>query len=120
MLSRFYKDAFGFGFENESENYVELFTNSSIRFAICSRSVLADTTGDVSYNEGKRGQSFELAFEVKSKEELKVIYNEVLTKGATPVKPPSPMPWGQTTAFFLIQTEIYMNYFVTNEGKVYE
>lgn len=99
-LSHFYKEALGFEAENERENYAELFTNSSIRFAICSRSVLADTTRDVSYNEEKRGHSFELAFAVKSKEELDVVYHEILTKGATPVKDPSQMPWGQTTAFF--------------------
>ena len=99
-LSRFYKEALGFEFENESENYVELFTNSSIRFAICSRSVLADTTADISYHEEKRGQSFELAFALNSREELEMVYKEILNEGATPVKPPSQTAWRQTTAFY--------------------
>jgi uncharacterized glyoxalase superfamily protein PhnB len=61
---------------------------------------MADTTGDGSYHEEKRGQSFELAFAVKSIDELEEAYNKILTMGATPVKPPTRMPWGQTAAFF--------------------
>jgi lactoylglutathione lyase len=99
-LSLFYKDVLGFALENESENYVELNTNSSIRFAICSRSVLANSTGDVSYKEEKRGQSFELAFPVKTRDELEMTYQEITDKGAMPVKPPTETPWGQITAFF--------------------
>ena len=53
-----------------------------------------------SYNEGAKGQRFELAFPLSSAEEVGKVYDEIVGKGATPIKAPELMPWGRTTAFF--------------------
>lgn len=73
--------------------------------ALDSQSVLAkfcliSQGGHSSYHEATKGQSFELAFPCETPEDVKKSYIEIVEKGATPIKKPSLMPWGQTTAFF--------------------
>jgi lactoylglutathione lyase len=93
-------DVLGFNTKSKSDNYVE-FENEGVRFAICSRQIMADITGGHdSFKEEKRGQSFELAFPCGSPEEVKKTYDDLIAKGAAAVKEPATMPWGQTTAFF--------------------
>jgi lactoylglutathione lyase len=100
LMTRFYRDVLGFKTASESDNYVE-FENIGVRFSICSKQIMADiTSGHNSYREEHKGQSFELAFPCDSSEEVKKTYIDIITKGATAVKEPSIMPWGQTTAFF--------------------
>lgn len=98
-MTRFYRDILGFQVESESENYVE-FKNEGVRFSICTRQIMADITGHPSYKEVVKGKSFELAFPCESPEDVVKTYNELIGKGATPIKEPAEMPWGQTTAFF--------------------
>jgi len=99
-MTEFYTDVLGFKIKSESPNYVD-FENDGARFAICSRQIMADITGGhSSFNEVTKGQSFELAFPCASPEEVIRTYDELIAKGATAVKEPTIMPWGQTTAFF--------------------
>ena len=56
--------------------------------AICEREVMNRVTNHQSYQEKKKGQSFELAFPVGTPEDVERIYNEIVAKGATSIKPP--------------------------------
>ncbi|WP_062105389.1 VOC family protein [Bacillus niameyensis] len=99
-MANFYEKVLGFQVEDNSENYVAL-KNDGVRFSICSRQIMLDVTGGhASYKEEKQGQAFELAFPCNTPEEVMQSYKEIIEKGATPVKEPTQMPWGQTTAFF--------------------
>jgi lactoylglutathione lyase len=99
-MTKFYSDVIGFKTKSESENYVE-FENEGVRFAICSRQIMADITGGHnSFKEDTKGQSFELAFPCESPEDVKKTYDELIAKGAVAIIEPTTMPWGQTTAFF--------------------
>lgn len=79
--------------------YVE-FKSDGVRFAVCSRAIMESATGDASYRELRKGQSFELAFNVENSEALDELFAELVAKGARPVQEPATMPWGQRTAFF--------------------
>ncbi|OAB41711.1 VOC family protein [Paenibacillus glacialis] len=99
-LTRFYRDTLGFHTIVDTEEYVE-FENSGVRFSICSKSLMAiNTDGQYSFKEEHRGQAFELCFPCDSPEDVIQTYSDIITKGATPIKEPTVMPWGQTTAFF--------------------
>jgi lactoylglutathione lyase len=90
----------GFNIESQMGDYVE-FQNDGVRFSICSRSIMSSVTDNhLSFKEPRSGQSFELAFPLDSHEEVDKVYDEIILNGATPIKAPSDMPWGQRTAFF--------------------
>ncbi len=99
-LTRFYRDTLGFKTIVDTEEYVE-FENIGVRFSICSKGLMAvNTNGHHSFKEEHRGQAFELCFPCDSPEDVIHTYNDIITKGAIPIKEPTVMPWGQTTAFF--------------------
>lgn len=99
-MKQFYRDVLGFTIKNESNGYVE-FANEGVRFSICTRQVMADITdGHESFTEETKGQAFELAFPCDSVEEVEETYHNIVSMGAVPIKEPTTMPWGQTTAFF--------------------
>ncbi|WP_088102840.1 VOC family protein [Halalkalibacter urbisdiaboli] len=99
-MKNFYREVIGFNIEGDSEQNVE-FESEGVRFSICSRQIMSDITGGhPSFKEGKMGQSFELAFPCDTPEEVENSYKEIIQKGAVPIKEPTQMPWGQTTAFF--------------------
>ncbi len=97
-LSRFYRDVVGLIPEQETDDYIE-FHNAGIRFAVCSRRIMADATGHSSFLTPPAGQSFELAFRLESPHIVDQEYNRLVQNGATAIKPPATMPWGQRTAF---------------------
>lgn len=100
VMTNFYRDVLGFTIQSESPSNVE-FNNEGVRFSICSRQIMSDITdGHSSFKEAKKGQSFELAFPCETPKEVENSYKDIIKKGATPIKEPSEMPWGQTTAFF--------------------
>jgi len=99
-MKQFYQDVLGFTINSEMDGYVE-FENEGVRFSICTRQMMADITGcHESFNEKRTGQAFELAFPCDSPEDVEQSYTDIVAKGATPIKEPATMPWGQTTAFF--------------------
>ncbi|MBE4907636.1 VOC family protein [Bacillus luteolus] len=99
-MKNFYKDVLGFEIKSDMDNYVE-FESEGARFAICNREIMTQVTGGhPSYQDEKNGQAFELAFPCDSPADVQKTFEEIVSKGATPVKAPSAMPWGQTTAFF--------------------
>jgi len=99
-MKQFYRDVLGFAVKSESDGYVE-FASEGVRFAICTRQVMADCTdGHKSFTEETKGQAFELAFPCVSAIEVEETYHKIVASGAVPIKEPAIMPWGQTTAFF--------------------
>jgi lactoylglutathione lyase len=99
-MVNFYQNVLGFEIASQAGDNVE-FHSEGVRFSICSRAIMSSITNDhFSFNEKKKGQSFELAFPLNSHEEVDKTYDEVISRGAAPISGPSNMPWGQRTAFF--------------------
>jgi catechol 2,3-dioxygenase-like lactoylglutathione lyase family enzyme len=95
----FYRDILGFRVSSQSGDYAEL-ENEGVRFAICARKIMSDLTNHPSFQEKQKGQAFELAFPLPAKADVDSTYYKIIEKGATAVKEPSDMAWGQRTAFF--------------------
>lgn len=96
----FYRDVLGFETLHENHgNYVEM-KHEGVRFALCSRAIMSEATGHPTYKLPHQGQGFELAFPLDSAEEVDRAYEEIVAKGATPIKAPELMPWGMHTSFF--------------------
>ncbi|WP_379152720.1 VOC family protein [Paenibacillus sp. sgz5001063] len=99
-LARFYHEVLGFTIVVEEEHYVE-FSNSGVRLAICSKSLMAENTNDhFSFREQRSGQAAELNFQCDSPEEVYTLYDEFISKGAIDIMPPQVKSWGHTTGFF--------------------
>lgn len=98
-LVAFYRDVLGFAVENPRDDNTE-FVSEGVRFAVCNRKELANATHDPRFSEPARGQAFELAFPLPTREDVDRAYAEITMNGAIPVQPPATMPWGQRTAFF--------------------
>lgn len=98
-MIRFYCDVLGFKIKMEAGDYVE-FESEGVRFSICHRNKLVKATGHPDFKDSRRGQSFELAFPLATPADVDRAYSEIIAKGATSVKGPADMPWGQHTAFF--------------------
>ena len=98
-LLLFYRDVLGFKIKLKLDGYVE-FESPGVRFAITTNKVMANATKHESFTQDKRGQSFELAFPVSAPDEVDKTYNEIIKKGAIPIKSPEDMPWNQRAAFF--------------------
>jgi lactoylglutathione lyase len=98
-LAAFYQHALGFAVKNDSGEYVEM-ESAGVRFSVCTRAVMAQATGEETYNLAPQGHSFELAFPCATAGDVDAAYTGLLAKGARGVQPPATMPWGQRTAFF--------------------
>ncbi|MBC8498476.1 VOC family protein [Candidatus Bathyarchaeota archaeon] len=97
-MKAFYSDVLGFEVIEDLGNYVE-FRNPGVRFAICTREVMYEATGQESYREERGSHAFEIAFPVGDPDDVDRVYDEVVAGGATPIKGPEMMPWGRKTAF---------------------
>ena len=98
-MRAFYEGVLGFPIKTDMEQYIE-FQSEGVRFSLCDRAILADATQHSDYAAPPSGQSFELAFPCDQPEDVDQAYQKLVAAGATPVKPPETMPWGQRTAFF--------------------
>jgi len=96
-MKDFYTQVLGFRVKSDLGGYVE-FENEGVRFAICVRTVMEPYSDD--YKKEAYGQAFELAFPCDSPEDVDVTYNKLIAAGASPIHPPTNMPWSQRTALF--------------------
>ncbi len=87
-LVQFYQNVLGFEVKTQNGDYVE-FHNESVRFAVCSRTIMSEATSRSLYNESKRGQLFSLAFPCNTVEEVDKTYDKIIEMGAIPIKKPS-------------------------------
>ena len=99
-MRAFYHNVIGLEviFEMEGD-YVE-FKMPGTRFGISTNKVMAEFTRHPSYNEPKKGQTFELAFILDTPAQVDETFKEIIAKGAKEVASPADMPWGHRTAFF--------------------
>lgn len=95
----FYKEVMEMETTIEMDNHAE-FKTEGVRFALSTKQVMRHITEHEDYERPRSGQPFELAFLVDSPEEVDRKYEEIVTKGATPIKSAKDMPWGQRAAFF--------------------
>ncbi len=98
-MKNFYNQIMNFPIELELESYVE-FKSEGVRFAITTNEIMSQATNHASYQKPHTGQSLEFAFRVPTPEEVDSAYNDLIEKGAAPIKPAADMPWGQRAAFF--------------------
>ena len=98
-MREFYCTALGFTLKNDDGEYVE-FEHDGVRFSICTRTTMLQATGHPSYEFQRQGQAVELAFPASNAAEVDTLYQDLIAKGATPIKEPADMPWGQRAAFF--------------------
>ena len=98
-MKQFYAEVLGFEVSVELEKYVE-FTGQGVRFAICERGVMAETVSAEHFDQPATGRPVSLAFRSATKEALAADYARLVEKGATAIREPGDMPWGQHTAFF--------------------
>lgn len=99
-LTSFYRDVLGFKVLIEEGHYTE-FENDGVRLAIFAAPLMADNTnGHHSFAEERIGQAFELNFECASPEDVYVMYDDFVSKGATGITAPKVTSWGHTTGFF--------------------
>lgn len=99
-LAHFYNQVIGFEIVVLEGQYAEL-KNSGVRLAICEKKLMANNTNQHhSYVEKRAGQAVELNFECRSPKEVYELYDQFITKGATPIIAPIIKDWGHTTAFF--------------------
>ena len=99
LMKAFYTDVMGFECIEDLGNYVE-FRNMGVRFSLTTPEVMFEQSGHESFKVMPQGQRLELAFPLPTIEAVGVAYDEIVSKGATPVKAPEMMPWGRMTAFF--------------------
>lgn len=95
----FYKNVVGFEIELELDSYVE-FKSEGVRFALTTNQVMKEATKSPSYDQPQSGQRLELAFPVDTPAEVDSAYQELIDKGAIPIKAAAHMPWNQRAAFF--------------------
>lgn len=98
-MKQFYTEVLGFEIGTELEKYVE-FSGQGVRLALCERSVMADAVSQEHYATPATGKPLSFAFRSENKAALEADYEALLAKGATAVREPGVMPWGQYTAFF--------------------
>jgi len=100
VMKPFFVGVLGFEVIFEMEGrYVE-FKNEGTRFALSTNTVMKEATGHASYDQAKNGQVLELMFRCEDPADVDQSYQDITEKGATPIKAPADMPWGQRTAFF--------------------
>ncbi|MEM6329559.1 MAG: VOC family protein [Planctomycetota bacterium] len=98
-MKRFYSEVLGFEIGPELEKYVE-FTGQGVRFALCERGVMAAAVSGERFGRPAEGCPLTLAFRCATPESLDSDYKRLVERGATAVRAPSAMPWGQYAAFF--------------------
>lgn len=98
-LARWYRDVLGFQPKGEIDHYTE-FEHDGVRFSVCSRFIMKEATGSLAYDMPASGQAVELAFPVERPDDVQAVYEELVRKGATPVRGATDMAWGMRTAFF--------------------
>ncbi|TCL75155.1 glyoxalase-like protein [Hydrogenispora ethanolica] len=97
LIQLIYQEVLGFKILVSGGNYVE-FAHEGVRFALCMRSVMHGYSEQ--FQTAASGQIVELAFPCGSPAAVDQCYDELVAKGAVPVRGPENMPWRQRTAFF--------------------
>ena len=98
-MLKFYKDVIGFTCDDDDDDYNEL-NHDGVNFALCSKKLAYDLSGNDEFKKPSAGQRVELAFWLPTKADVDKTYIEIVEKGAVPICAPYDMPWGQRTGMF--------------------
>jgi catechol 2,3-dioxygenase-like lactoylglutathione lyase family enzyme len=82
---------------NREDPYAE-FQHEGIRFSMYTRSELPDLLGQTPEYPQRLNGTFELAINVGAPRNVDLTFNEMVTKGATPIYPPRDEPWQMRSA----------------------
>lgn len=98
-MVRFYRDVLGFEIqENDNASNVYLVKDGTL-FLLYRRSDFEKMTNrSFSYAEGINGH-YEIALSVDNFKSVDLMFEEVVSKGATPILKPTTEPWGQRTCY---------------------
>jgi lactoylglutathione lyase len=92
---QFYTGVLGLKLGHRSGDYAQLDTGST-RLGLYSRSAMAKTLDQSLEMPTANAPGFEIGFKVA---DVDAVFNELVTRGAVPVMPPTDRFWGQRTAY---------------------
>lgn len=98
-MIKFYRDVLGFEIkETESAANVYLIKDGTLFMLYGRKNFEKMTDKKYEYIKGLNGH-FEIALYIDTYEEVDKCFKDVVSKGATPVLPPTTEPWGQRTCY---------------------
>ena len=106
-MSRFYTEVFGWMPLRQSTDQIKFFRLNGVKLALFDRDALAEDA-DIPA-EGSGFRSFSLAYNLGSKEQVDVCFEELISRGARIVKQPEMVYWGG-----------YRGYIADPEGNLWE
>ena len=92
---RFYTEILGLRLGHRSGDYAQLDTGAT-RLGLYTRNAMAKTLGFPLQSPAHDAPGFEIGFKVP---DVDAAYAELVTRGASPVTPPTTRPWGQRIAY---------------------
>ncbi len=92
---RFYTGVLGLKLGHRSGDYAQLDTGAT-RLALYARGAMAKTLGMRLEAPAPNAPGFEIGFKVAN---VDAAFSELITRGASPVVPPTDRFWGQRTAY---------------------
>lgn len=92
---RFYENVLGLPLRHRAEEYAQ-FDTGTTRFGLYTRTAMSDTLGMRVQSPSRDSPGFEIGFKV---DDVDATYDELVTRGATPLVEPTDRPWGQRTAY---------------------
>ena len=106
-MRRFYIEVFGWEPTEASNDHITFFHLNGIQLALFGKGDLAQDANVQA--EGMGFKSFTLAHNLQSKEEVDILFKELVEKGASIAKKPEKTPWGG-----------YSGYIADPEGNLWE
>lgn len=98
-MIQFYRDVLGFEIkESLDTEHVYLIKDQTLFLLYGRKDIEKLTKQSFNYTDGVHGH-IETALYVDTFEEVDLRFEEVILKGATPIKYPDTMPWGQRTCY---------------------
>lgn len=91
-MRQFYKNVFGWGPTENSNNKITFFQLNGIQLALFGKHELAEDANVTT--EAQHFKSFTLAHNLQSEEEVDTLFDQLIQKGASVEKKPEKTPWG--------------------------
>lgn len=98
VMVDFYKNVIGIGIDWDGEDHYAEFNHEGIRFSMYERKELPHLLGQTPEFPQKLNGTFELAINVGAPENVDLTFDEMVTKGATPIYSPRDEPWQMRSA----------------------
>lgn len=95
----FYRDVLGFEIKEGPDASNVLLVKDGVTFLLYGRKDFEEMTQTKFTYPSKMNGQMEIALSVGSFEEVDIVFQSVVTKGAVPVMKPTTEPWGQRTSY---------------------